>query len=104
MTGLTLVMIVVGCLVFWHDVEPRANATVRKHSQIVTDRVHHIGQRTGSRDSAVELAAAVVGHNDPVGPGAHSVARIFWRLCRGLDQFPKTRQQFPFVLCLRASG
>jgi hypothetical protein len=24
---------------------------------------------------------------------------VVWRRCRGLDQFPKTRQQFPFVLC-----
>jgi hypothetical protein len=56
---------------------PRSNAAVRKYDQIVTDRIYHIGQGTGSRDSAVELAAAVVGHNDPVGPEPHSVACIF---------------------------
>ena len=55
---------------------PAADAAVEPHFDLAVHRLHNLRQRPDRRDRAVELAAAVVGDHDRVGPRLRRELRV----------------------------
>ena len=79
-----------------HHVEPGANARIHQHGQVIAHRFGNRRQRLGRGEHPVELAAAMVGDHDAVGPETHRVLGVL-RVEDALDDhraFPEFADPF----------
>ena len=61
----------------FEHVLPTANAAVHVHLNLMAHGINNSGQRLDGGRCAVELAAAMVGHDDGVGAGVDRQLRVF---------------------------
>src|SRR5262245_14648289 len=77
------------------DVAAGKDAAVDVHLGSIAHGVHDAGQYLQRSGSPVELASAVVGHDDGVGTGVDNSARVGDRLDAFDDQWPRPRGAEP---------
>src|SRR5207302_1606939 len=72
------------------DIDASAHATVEQHGHLRADGARHGGQRIEARRGAIELAAAVVGHDYAVAPERPALSPPVGAIATGsFDSTPK---------------